>query len=141
MYNGLEYKDRHNDEVFGFIYKITIYLKDGSEKYYYGKKQFVDTITRPLGKKELAKLTDKRLKKTKQVHRESNWKNYYSSSNNVADLMGEAKDIKREILCFAYSGRELTYLETKALFARGALEDDNCINANILGKFYRGNIG
>ena len=44
---------------------------------------------------------------------------------------------KREILEFAFKKKHLTYLETKYLFTNNVLENNEYINDNILGKFFR----
>jgi len=118
--------------MYGFIYKIT--YTDGT--YYYGKKNFYSTAKKWLGKKELALQTDKRLKKYKYVSKETKWQDYEGSSKLTKDLTISSK----EILAYAVSKIELTYLETKCLFQTEALEDDLCRNENINGKWYKGNI-
>lgn len=122
-------------EAIGFIYEVT--LSNGMK--YVGKKNLFSVRKQKLGKKELAKITDKRLKKYKVVTKESNWKSYYGSSSRVKDAVkGGLEIINREILAFATSKQSLTYLETKHMFAREVLErGDEYYNDNILGKFYK----
>ena len=70
------------------------------------------------------------------VKKESDWKTYQGSH---ADC--KAKTVKKKyIIALAKSMGELTYLEAKYLFAAGVLEDDNYLNDNILGRFYKGHI-
>ena len=81
-YNGqpiTELKDMPED-VFGFIYKIT---NGKTDEYYIGKKQVVSVRKRNFGKKEIAALEDKRMKKYEMVHKESDWKTYRSSNLDV----------------------------------------------------------
>jgi len=135
-YNDEVYDELHTPEVFGFIYKITFEDGDGELYSYYGKKQVKARIKKHFGKRKLAEATDKRKKTYEYVIKEAKWKDYIGSCKDTEGYIPIAK----EILCFANSGRELTYLEAKALFARGALEDEKCLNANVLGRFFRGNI-
>ena len=53
--------------TFGFIYKIT---NGKTDEYYIGKKQVVSIRKRKFGKKEIAALEDKRMKKYEMVHKE-----------------------------------------------------------------------
>lgn len=113
----------------GFIYKIE--YTDGT--FYYGKKNFVDETTKPLGKKELALITDKRLKKYKTVRKESNWRTYEGSSKETI-----GKTISKKIILNVYkTQRALTFAEARLLFNTDALFMKNCLNGNILGKFFR----
>lgn len=113
----------------GFIYRID--YEDGT--FYYGKKNFVDETNKPLGKKELAKITDGRLKKYKTVRKESNWRIYEGSSKETI-----GKTISSKTILEVYkTQRALTFAEARLLFGRNALFMKNCLNGNILGKFFR----
>lgn len=120
--------------AYGFIYLITNNLT-GTR--YVGKKclySFHKEVVRVPGK---GKRTRKQVNVTST---EADWQRYWGSN---IDLKAEIKkygkeSYTKEILYFAYSKAQLTYYETKELFARGVLEpDSNYINDNILGKFYR----
>lgn len=115
----------------GFIYRID--YEDGF--YYYGKKDFVSDVKTPLGKKALAEQTDKRLKTYKRVQRETNWRKY-EGSNNATGYIIKSKTIIR--VC--KTKRELTFREAEILFKQDVLFSEKCLNANILGKFFKGNI-
>jgi len=43
----------------------------------------------------------------------------------------------KEILEYCYSKKELTFREIQAIICMQGLEDDKCLNDNILGKFFR----
>ena len=118
--------------MYGFIYRINY----TNGKCYYGKKLFYSTTKKWLGKKELALQTDKRLKKYRYVSKETKWREYEGSSKLTKDLTIASK----EILAYAMSKRELTYLEIKCLFQVEALEDELCLNENINGVWYRDNL-
>lgn len=123
--------------TFGFIYEIT-HIPSGRK--YIGKKQLIHVNRVNLGKKELAKLTDRRASKKKVVRRESNWKEYFGSSKEVALLIeSEGADVFfREILTFVPTKKLLTYYETKELFSRGVLEPGSTyINDNIEARYFR----
>ena len=148
-YNGqpiTELKDMPED-VFGFIYKIT---NGKTDEYYIGKKQVVSVRKRNFGKKEIAALEDKRMKKYEMVHKESDWKTYRSSnldvkmwfiSNEVAlkeDNRDEINDqLELRILRFCSNKKSLTYYELQEQFAHDVLGDELALNDNLLGKFFR----
>ena len=48
---------------------------------------------------------------------------------------------RKTILKVCPTKRNLTYEEAKHLFIYEVLEDENSINENILGSFYKGNLG
>jgi len=115
----------------GFIYRID--YENGF--YYYGKKDFIADVKTPLGKKALAEITDARKKTYKRVLRETNWRKYEGSHDSTGYTI-KSKTILR--LC--KTKRELTFREAEIMFKRDVLFDDKCLNKNILGKFFRGNI-
>lgn len=115
----------------GFIYRIDY----EGDYVYYGKKDFVSDVKTPLGKKALEQQTDKRLKTYKRVQRETNWRKY-EGSNDATGYTIKSKTI----LAVYKTKRELTYREVEILIKRDALFDKKCLNKNILGKFFRGNI-
>lgn len=124
--------------LMGFVYEITT----ESGKFYIGKKNVYSTRKKKLGKKELALLTDKRLKKYKVVVQESDWKTYIGSNKELlADIKNGEKIKSREILHVCATLKELTYFETKHLFCNDVLLSDNYFNDNILGKFFRKDLG
>jgi hypothetical protein len=105
----------------GFIYLIT---NPESEKYYIGKKSLYST-------RKLPPL--KGMKRKRTVTSESDWLKYMSSNRDVKKWI----DVERYILEFAYTKKELTYLENKALYCLGVLEDEKSMNENISGKFFK----
>lgn len=125
------------DNPLGIIYQVT--LSNG--KRYVGKKNLFSVRKKPLGKKAIAEITDKRLKKYEMVVKESDWLTYNGSSRVLLDEVkkGKVSVVKREILEVASTKNELTYLETKHLFLNDVLGEnsDSFYNDNILGKFYK----
>ena len=136
--NELDVDEIPIDNPYGFIYKIT--YEDGT--YYYGKKNFYSTVRLPALKSGKQRPNSNRIGKNKngkrvyfdEVQKESNWKKY-TGSNDI-----DLPISKREILTFASSKRNLTYLEVKYLFKLDALEDSNCHNQNINGMWFKGNL-
>ena len=132
--------------TFGFIYKIT---NGKTGQYYIGKKQVVSIRKRKFGKREIAALEDKRMKKYEMVQKESNWKDY-RSSNPTVQLWFHENELLREqgkqgindrlelkILRFCSNKKSLTYYELQEQFYHDVLADENSLNDNLLGKFFR----
>ena len=119
--NGEEIDSIPISTAYGFTYKIL--YTDGT--YYYGKKAFVKQVR--LKPRKTDRVNAKRI-----VWKESDWKKYSGSSKEAIGKEIEEK----EIFELAVSKRALTYLEAKLLFISNALFDENCLNKNILGKFY-----
>ena len=135
-YNNEEYNTKHDENLHGFIYCVYFEAEDGNVYKYYGKKKWFSERKKHYGKKRLAEVTDKRLKTYEIIVADNDWRSYTGSCKDTKDYI----PIYKEIICFAKSQRELTYLEAKVMFQRGALEDDECLNGNLLGKFFKGNL-
>lgn len=119
-------------DCFGFCY--CIHYTDGTK--YIGKKNMYSYLKKPLGKKELALVTDKRLKKYKVVEKESDWKTYNGSCK-----LSEGKTIAhKEILCFCKTKVDLTYMETKLLMEHNVLFDNTYLNMNVGGTYFAGTL-
>lgn len=105
----------------GFVYLITN-LKNNRK--YVGKKTF---WTRQKDRK-----TGRR--KTK----ESDWKTYYGSCDELKDDVKEHGEsfFLREILYLCPHKKSMSYYETYEQFKRDVLTDDSYYNTNIEGKFF-----
>lgn len=126
MYKG-EYLTEDQEKDFpqnyeAFVYIMT-YIPDG--RMYIGKKNF-------WGMRKENKEA-KRRKKT-----ESNWKSYFSSSNDIKHLVTKEtkKDWKREIIYLCKEQKYANYLEVKLQFEYGVLESNQWFNSNINGLWY-----
>jgi hypothetical protein len=123
--------------TFGFIYIVT---HKPSGKSYIGKKVLYHNVKKKLTQKELAEQTGPgRKATTKLVTKESDWKTYYGSEENIKRLIKEDKqeEFTREILQFVPNKKLLSYYETKYLFTYGVLEHpDKWFNSNIQGRFF-----
>ena len=133
--------------TFGFIYKIT---NGKTNEFYIGKKQVVSIRKRKFGKREIAKLEDKRMKRYEMVEKESDWLEYRSSNptvklwfdeNETALLEDRREDIndrlELRILKFCKNKKALTYYELQEQFLHDVLVDELSLNDNLLGKFFR----
>ena len=115
-------------DTFGFVYLVT---HTPSGKKYLGKKQLISNRTLPPLKGQ---------KKKRKIQKESDWKTYYGSQTEVKQLVKESQDMLdfvREIIIFTSTKKQLTYFETKLQFVNEVLENDEYLNSNILGKFFR----
>ena len=124
--------------TYGFVY-MTTHKPTG--KSYIGKKILHFTKKAKLGKKELESLkgTVGRRPSYKMVVKESDWKTYYGSQDDIKRLLVEKKheEFERVILKCVENKKLLTYFETKYQFTYHVLEKPNeFYNNNILGKFY-----
>jgi hypothetical protein len=138
IYNGsfiTELNDMPEGAI-GFIYKIT---NGKTGEYYIGKKNVLSTRKRKFGKKEIALLTDKRLKTYEMVTSESDWKSYRSSNKQVQEWFKDKENDQLElrILRFCSSTKSLTYYELQEQFSHDVLGDRRALNDNLLGKFFR----
>ena len=136
LYNGTEFTQTNIPEgSVGFVYHMSVIL-NGNTYAYIGKKNFFANVKKPIGKKALALVTDKRLKKyTREL--KPNFMNYYSSNQQLKEAHKAGCKIKREILVICYSAMELTYQEVKHQFKYEVLEKEGFLNGNILGRFYK----
>ncbi len=111
----------------GFVYKI-IHTPTG--RYYIGKKSLTST-------RRLAPLKGQKRKRV--VTKSSDWEKYYSSNDWIKEQVKEGKteEFSREIIQYCFSKKSLTYYEIYWQFHYNVLADDNAINENLMGKFYR----
>ena len=117
LYNDQPFNDTP-EEFQGFVYQITE-LDTG--KKYIGKKFFWRPKTLPITK------TRKRRVKTRV---ESDWRNYYGSSQEVKLLVEEKgrEKFKREILRLCETKGECSYYEAKLQFEKDVLLSDEYYN-------------
>lgn len=111
----------------GFVYCIT---NTTTNKKYLGKKLFHFTKTKQVkGKKKKVKI-------------DSDWQTYFGSNkelNEHVNLLGEDK-FYREIIRICYSKGEMTYYETKHIFAADAVISDNFYNDWVMCRVRRSHI-
>ena len=115
-------------DTFGFVYLVT---HTPSGKKYLGKKQLIANRTLPPLKGQ---------KKKRKIQKESDWKTYYGSQAEIKTLVKESQDMLefvREIRIFVSTKKLLGYYENKLLYAYDVLENDEYLNSNISGKYFR----
>ena len=128
IYKGDIFNSDDIGDNYGFVYRIT---NTTNSKSYIGRKYFVQK-RKPKGGK-------------RRVTSESNWKQYYGSSDELKqDIRRDGKNtFKREILSLHRTLGRVNYEETKQLFLHNVLAeklDDGSpayYNNNILGRYYR----
>ena len=128
IYKGNPFTSDDIGDYYGFVYRIT---NTTSSKSYIGRKYFVQK-RKPKGGK-------------RRVTSESNWKQYYGSSDELKrDIRDFGREnFRREILSLHTTLGRVNYEETKQLFLHNVLAeklDDGSpayYNSNILGRYYR----
>lgn len=129
-YKGEQFTSDMIDEYVGFVYIIT---NISNNKKYIGKKLFNS-------KRKLPPLKGKTRKRT--VVKESDWQDYFGSSDEVKSLVEEhgRDNFHREILHLCASKGEMSYLEAKEQFDRDALLSDDFYNGIINCKIHRSHV-
>ena len=120
LYKGKKV-DTIEDEYEGFVYLIT---NKKTKQKYVGKK---------LAKFKTTKPPLKGKKKKRRGHKESDWREYWGSSDRLNEdvkNLGE-KNFTREILYYCKSRAEMSYIEAREQFDRRVLETDEYYNGII----------
>jgi len=116
-YEGKEFDPQEHDlsKLHGFVYLIEN-LQNG--RLYIGKKGFTFSKTRQVNKKK------------KRYKVDSDWRDYYGSSEELNSDVAEygTDSFRRTILYLCRSKGEATYLEAKEQFARDVLLRDDYYN-------------
>ena len=114
------------EEYQGFVYQLT---EIHSNKKYIGKKNFWKPKTLPINK------TRKRRVRTRV---ESDWKDYYGSSNEVRKIVEEhgTQTFKREILKLCKNKGEMSYYDAKLQFDNDVLFRDDYYNNFIVCRIH-----
>jgi hypothetical protein len=107
---------------YGFVYLITDKV---TGKMYVGRKYFWS-----MRKKKGA---------LKRKREESDWKVYYGSADEIKALVKEFGQLRfdRRIISVHSTKGDVNYSEVREQFRRDVLENDEYINANINGKWFR----
>ena len=127
---GVEFTSEMIEDYIGFVYCITDLRNN---KKYIGKKLFTST-------RRLAPLKGKSRKRV--VKKESDWQDYYGSSEEVKLLVEElgTSNFKREILHLCNTKGELSYMELKEQMDREVLLDDSYYNGILQVKIHRSHV-
>lgn len=129
-YENVEFTSEMIEDYIGFVYVI---CELSSSKKYVGKKLFKS-------KRKLPPLKGKTRKRT--VIKESDWMDYYGSSEEVKALVETlgASNFHREILHLCMSKGEMSYLEAKEQFDRDVLLSSEYYNGIINCKIHRNHV-
>ena len=129
-YDGVEFTSEMIEDYIGYVYCITDLTNN---KKYIGKKLFRST-------RRLAPLKGKTRKRT--VIKESDWQDYFGSSEEVKLLVSElgSDNFKREILHLCNTKGELSYMELKEQMLREVLLNDDYYNGIIQVKIHRSHV-
>ena len=127
-YEGTTFTSADIDNFFGFVYCITN-VQTGRQ--YIGRKYFWKFRT-PRGKK-------------RKVKSESDWKNYYGSSEELKEEIQQLgrHNFSRVMLSLHKTAGKTNFEETRQLFVNGVLTeqlDDGTpryYNSNILSRYFR----
>ena len=128
LYKGSNFTSDDIDDKFGFVYCIT---NNTNGRQYIGRKYFWKFRT-PRGKK-------------RKVKSESDWKNYYGSSEELKEEIQQLgrQNFSRTILSLHKTAGKTNFEETRQLFVNGVLTeqlDDGTpkyYNSNILSRYFR----
>lgn len=117
VFEGVEVEEPCLD-MLGFVYKITNLTND---RFYIGRKNVISNVTKPPLKGD---------KKNRKISKESDWKFYWSSSDELKEDIKELgiENFRREILYWCKTPALITYLEQKTIFTTCALESNLSYN-------------
>lgn len=112
---------------YGFIYQITNKL-DG--KKYIGRKYLTQAATKQVNGKK------------KKIRKESNWENYWSSSDILKEQVKQLGEdnFTREVLYLCKTRSECNYMETREIFLKNALLSDDFIKAWVSCKIHKAHV-
>lgn len=129
-YKSKEFTSDDIGEFVGFVYIITDLRNDMK---YVGKKLFKST-------RKLPPLKGKKRKRTKIF--ESDWKEYFGSSEDVKSLVEEhgPETFKREILHLCLGRGEMSYMELKEQVDREVLLRDDYYNGIIQCRIHQNHV-
>ena len=116
----------------GFVYEV--YDKEAKMKYI-GKKKFWSKVTKPPLKGR---------KNKRRSFKESDWKSYYGSSEEVKSLVENTGEwrFKRKIIRLCKSLGEMSYYEMKEQIDNDVLlKPEEYYNAFVGGKIHRRHLG
>lgn len=127
LYKNEPFVSEDIGEYIGFVYIIT----DNNDKKYVGKKLFKSRRKAPPLKGKTRKRT---------IIKESDWKTYYGSSEEVKALVESGASFRREILHLCKTKGQLSYMELKEQVERKVLLRDDYYNGIIQVKIHASHV-
>ncbi len=140
-------------DAYGFIYKI---VNTSNNRVYIGEKQFNHCTNPAISHKKYLELKSEGVEATKTKHKkkstkgnvvwiykrknvikETNWKVYTGSSDELNDDILRGDSIEKSILHITYSKREHTTREVIEIVKADCLESCDCYNKQILGRLFQ----
>ncbi|PRY38520.1 hypothetical protein CLV58_109247 [Spirosoma oryzae] len=128
----------------GFCYKITFKPNSNSEegiRHYIGRKTLFFKTCKRAPKAQQLKIDGTPRKNVVKIRgtKASDWETYMGSNKTLIELAKNypASCFTRVILQWAYSSRELSYLEDKYLHQENVLENPVYLNDNVAGRHFR----
>lgn len=120
--DGVPFESEDIGESYGFVYCITNAV---TNQKYIGRKYFW-SIRKVKGK-------------GRRVRSESDWKGYYSSSLVIKEQIDQhgTSIFKREIISLHSTKGRVNFEEVREQFTNNVLEQDDFINDNISGRWFR----
>lgn len=126
------------DGAIGFVYRITNLTNN---QIYIGRKMLSSNRKAKLTKKDKL-LPENKRKKFKRVVKETNWKDYYGSCDELnldVERLGK-ENFKREILCFCFTKTDISFRELYYQIKHEVLFS-NSYNSHIANtKFFKGKV-
>lgn len=116
----------------GFIYCI---FNDTKNKFYIGRKSFFSYSKKKLTPKE--KLLPEHKRKTFKIERkETTWKNYTGSCQDLNQHIKDGDSIRKTVLRFCRHRKQMTAWELKYILC-DCFGTEGCYNGNAGGKFFK----
>ncbi len=142
LYNGLPIDEENCPPSWacGFCYMI-VNLETGGM--YIGKKSLTSIRKKKIGvraqAKQKAETGDGRVKKVERIVKSSGWESYNSSNKTLAaEITVNPEKFRKTIIEWAYSKKNLSWLEVKYIVKTGLMErESNSYNENLMGKFWK----
>lgn len=116
----------------GFIY---IVHNETKNMFYIGRKSFYSYSKKKLTVTE-KKLPENKRKTFKIEKKNTTWKSYNGSCDELNQHIKDGDKIRKEVIRFCKTRKQMTAWETKYILC-DCFGTDNCYNGNVLGKIFK----